>query len=130
MSLDMAAFLCDVKRAAVEAVLASKPFAFTMGRVSGVEPLRIQIDQKLELTGAQLILTSLVSDYTVMMTVDHTTEKALGADDEHAHNYVGTKKFRVHLGLHVGEKVVLLRTDGGQKYIVLDRVTGDSQNGA
>lgn len=41
---------------------------------------------------------------------------------EHKHKYVGKKKWTVHLALKVGEKVILLRCDGGQKYIVLDRV--------
>lgn len=40
---------------------------------------------------------------------------------DHAHPYKGRKSFRVHLALKEGEKVVMLRCDGGQKYIVLDR---------
>ena len=39
----------------------------------------------------------------------------------HKHRYQGRKKWRVHNALKVGEKVILLRCDGGQKYIVLDR---------
>lgn len=148
MSLDM--FLADVKRAALEAVNASKPFALTFGTVISASPLKVQIDQKLTLSAAQLILTSSVRDYTVEMTVDHSTEKALenidlsrahsytdqsytssttrttqsaGQKDlTHTHAYKGKKKFTVHLGLKVGEKVILLRADGGKQYIVLDRV--------
>ena len=41
---------------------------------------------------------------------------------EHKHQYKGKKKWTVHFKLKVGEKVILLRCDGGQKYIVLDRV--------
>lgn len=32
------------------------------------------------------------------------------------------KAFKVHLGLKAGEQVLLLRTDGGQKFIIIDRV--------
>ena len=41
----------------------------------------------------------------------------------HLHNIAGRKKIRVYNGLHKGEKVVMLRMRGGQKYLVLDRLT-------
>lgn len=41
----------------------------------------------------------------------------------HLHNVAGRKRMRVYNGLHKGEKVVLLRMRGGQKYLVLDRIT-------
>lgn len=127
MSLDMTAFLGDVKRAAVEAVNAGKPFAFVLGKVTSISPLKVQVDQKLELTAAQLILTNAVRDYTVRMTVDHETEETSGSSDDsafssHKHAYKGTKAYRVHSTLKVGEQVIMLRTDGGQKFIILDRV--------
>ena len=127
MSLDMNNFLTNVKRAAVEAVAADKPFALVYGKVTSVSPLKIQVDQKLTLSSAQLVLTNAVRDYTVRMTVNHETEETAGGSGgasfaSHKHAYTGTKAFRVHLGLHAGEQVLMLRTDGGQKYIVLDRV--------
>ena len=127
MSLDMKGFLENVKRAAVEAIEASKPFAFVLGKVTSVSPLKVQVDQKFELTASQLILTNAVRDYTVYMTVDHQTENTAGRSEEaafasHKHAYRGKKDFKVHLGLKVGEKVLMLRCDGGQKFIVLDRL--------
>lgn len=127
MSLDMNKFIFDVKRASVEAVRAGNPFAFTLGTVTSVSPLKVRVDQKLELAAAQLILTNAVRDYTVHMTVDHVTESTSGGSGEaayadHKHEYKGKKEYRVHLALQVGEQVLLLRTDGGQKYIILDRV--------
>lgn len=41
----------------------------------------------------------------------------------HLHNIAGRKKIRVYNGLHKGENVILLRMRGGQKYLVLDRLT-------
>lgn len=41
---------------------------------------------------------------------------------DHAHGYSGKKKFIVHNNLLKGEKVILLRVQSGQKYLVLDRV--------
>lgn len=127
MSLDMNGFLENVKRAAVEAVSATKPFSFIIGKVTSISPLKIQIDQKLVLTGAQLLLTNAVRDYTVYMTVDHQTGSTSGGSGEssfasHSHSYSGKKSFKVHLGLKVGEQVLLLRADGGQKFIVIDRM--------
>ena len=127
MSLDMNGFLENVKRAALEAVNAAKPFAFVLGKVTSVSPLKVQVDQKLELTAAQLILTNAVRDYTVYMTVAHQTENPAGGSGDasfasHKHAYKGKKAFKVHLGLKAGEQVLLLRTDGGQKFIIIDRV--------
>ena len=41
----------------------------------------------------------------------------------HHHDIKGRKKIIIHNGLTVGEKVLLLRTQGGQSYVVVDRVT-------
>lgn len=122
MSFDMNAFLNNVKRAAVEAVKAGSPFAFVLGTVTGTSPLTVRVDQKLELFAEQLILTNAVRDYTVEMTVDHHTEPADHGGENHTHPYQGKKSFRVHLALKKGEQVIMLQTDGGQKYIILDRV--------
>ena len=94
--------------------------------MTSISPLQVNIEQKLTLEAPQLILSSLVQNFTVEMTVDHMTEEA-GGDEEstlvpHKHNYVGTKQFQVLLGLKKGEKVMLMRMQGGQKYVIMDRV--------
>lgn len=127
MSADINAFLGNVKRAAVEAVAAGKPMSLIFGKVTSVSPLIVRVDQKLELIEPQLILTNAVRDYTVSMTVDQETEAASGGSGDaafasHKHRYKGTKSYIVHLGLKLGEQVLLLRVDGGQKFIILDRV--------
>jgi len=43
-------------------------------------------------------------------------------DTTHKHAIKGRKKLRLCNGLQVGEKVLLLRWQGGQKYLVLDRL--------
>ena len=117
----MNGFLGNVKRAAVEAVQASKPTAIVMGKVIKTSPLTVQVDQKLSLGSNQLLLTSAVRDFKVSMTVDHVTE-ASNTADVHTHALKGQKEYRVHLGLRAGEHVVMLRADGGQKFIILDRL--------
>lgn len=43
-------------------------------------------------------------------------------DTKHKHDIKGRKKIIIHNGLTLGEKVLLLRTQGGQDYVVIDRV--------
>lgn len=54
------------------------------------------------------------------------TEAAFAESTEgttkHAHEYTGTKKVLLHYGLKQGESVLLVRMQGGQKYLVLDRI--------
>lgn len=135
MSLDLNALVRAVKKAAVEAVRAENPMGVCHGTVTDLSPLEITTDQKLILGEKQLILTNAVRDYTVEMTVDHVTEVISHGHSvtdtytgggtaqpvDHSHPYKGRKSFRVHLGLKMGEKVILVRCDGGQQFVVLDR---------
>lgn len=116
---DAAELIKAIKRAAVEAVNASKPAAVCFGKVTSASPLKILVEQKMTLGEAQLILTRNVTEYKVEMTVEHFTEEAAA----HRHEYKGKKIFTVHNGLVVGDEVILLRQQGGQKYIVADRLT-------
>ena len=150
MSLDMDKFIQMMKQAAGDVIDSQKPFSFLFGTVTSEAPdLKIFVNQKLTLDEQQLILTNNVRDYTIYMTTagedensktgkEHLTENTadeavVGGSDvytaeqlncfsSHNHKYVGKKKWTVHFALKTGEKVILLRCDGGQKYIVLDRV--------
>lgn len=123
-----------IKRAAIDAVNAEKPVEICFGKVKGTSPLKILVEQKMMLGSAQLILSHHLTDYKIQMTVDHYTE---GADDDrqdanadadlsalipHCHAYRGKKEFTIHNGLGVGDEVILIRQQGGQKYIVLDKI--------
>ena len=116
-----------IKKAAVEAAEAAKPAKILFGTVTGVDPLVITVEQKKVLTQEFLVLTWAVKDHYVDMTVDHLTENASGGSGDsayaaHNHPYVGRKKFLIHNNLLVGEKVLLLEMQGGQKFVVVDRV--------
>ena len=145
---DYSEFLKLIKQAAVEAVEAGNPAAICYGQVTSVSPLKILVDQKMTLGSAQLVLTRNVTEYTTMVTVQWATEKEEGThkhqlknistDDgakivsaytetqnaKHTHDIEGTKQMTIHNALEKGEEVVLLRMQGGQKYIVLDRIGG------
>ena len=122
MSLDINELVRLVKRAAVEAVQAGAPMSGGYGYVTSTSPLEITVDQKKILTEAQLILTDAVRDYTVEMTTMpeyHETEETSGGAGDAP--FAPRKKWKVHNALQMGEKVILLRCDGGQQYIVLGR---------
>jgi hypothetical protein len=114
---DMNDIVRAFKRAANEAIDAADPTQIQFGKVISVSPLEISVEQKKTLTTAQLILTRNVKDHEIEITVDHVT----GATDGHTHEYKGRKKFIVHNGLKLGDSVILMKMQGGQKYIVLDK---------
>lgn len=102
----------------MDAVENSKLLGIFYGTVVSQSPIKINLEQKITLEESNLLFSSLVGDFDVDMSVDHLTE----ASSMHSHEYKGKKSFKVHLGLKEGEAVILLRIQGGQKYIVLDRV--------
>lgn len=106
---------------------ASKPMQLCFGEVTSVSPLKVLVDQKLELKNDFLVLTRNVMDYDLEMTVNHETELASGGSgsgeyDSHSHGYTGRKTFRVHNSLVLGDVVVMLRDNGGQRYVIIDKV--------
>ncbi len=157
-----------IKKAAVEAVNATKPTEILFGKVLNKTPLQICVDQKLILGEKQLILCRNVTDFNIEMTISHKTEyyemsidtahnhgtasfndktihthiDSLGGftnetgietshshdtagnafNIKHNHDYKGKKTFFVHNGLDVGDEVILIRQQNGQKYIVVDRI--------
>lgn len=99
---------------------AQKLATIVYGTVESVEPLKVRVDQKLLLEQEQLKLTRAVMDYEVEMTVDHVTEPTT-CTSSHSHEYKGRKKFLIHNGLMVGDKVTMIRVHGGQQYLIIDK---------
>ena len=116
----MADLIILIKQAAVEAVKADDPTEVIFGVVTGVNPLEVNIDQKITLKAPMLILTNNVRDYTVEVDVIWATRPS--GDPAHSHPVSGRKTMTVHNGLKIGEKVILIQKQGGQQYIILDRV--------
>ncbi len=120
-------FLNLVKQATLSGVENSKPVSVIYGTVVSESPLRIKVDQKLILSMAQLKLSRNVTNYDVEMEVEHMTESSSGGSGDssfasHSHGYDGKKVFRVNNALRLGEIVSLIREQGGQKFLVIDRV--------
>ena len=115
---DITALTKLIKQIAVDVMRTEKPAEICFGKVISDKPLKISVEQKMTLGEAQLVLCRNVTEHTVEMTVDHFTKNEAG----HFHAYKGRKQFTVHNGLVVGDEVLLLRQQGGQKYIVVDRL--------
>ncbi|AEY67904.1 Protein of unknown function (DUF2577) [Clostridium sp. BNL1100] len=95
-----------IKMAAIDAVNDSKPTTVVFGNVLSTAPLAISIDQKLILKEAHLILTNNVKEHVVEISDE------LG----------GKRKFTVYNGLTAGDSVIMIQLQGGQKYLVFDKV--------
>lgn len=129
---DMTDLLKAIKRASREASEASGPSDFVFGKVISTDPLQIQVDQKLILTRAQLVLTRSVTDFDTKVTLKKsdgwkTEERAGGSLAEafasHDHDIeLNEVKIKIHNALKSGEEVILLKKKGGQKYLVIDRI--------
>lgn len=137
-----------IKKSALEAVKAEKPCQIMFGTVESNPPIKIRIDQKLVLTEEYLILTKAVTDHYVDIEVNHFTESdplvgyapwdtthghpdagSGSIPETHRHGYSGRKKIMIYNGLQKNEKVILIRLQGGQKYIVLDRINDHTVTG-
>ena len=107
-----------IKKAALEAIDASKPVRLEVGTVLTSNPLKIQLTQKLTLSSMQLVIPRHLSKYSVPMTYNLECEEI----EEHKHKITGTTSVTIDNSLKNGDKVLLVRQDGGQKYIVFDKV--------
>lgn len=120
-----------IKKAAVEAVDATKPVAVLFGKVTSASPLQINVEQKMTLGAAQLVLSRNVTEHKTMITggniqdyyyvgsPPNVTTVPVSPSHKHA---IGKVEITVHNGLVVGDEVILIRQQGGQKYVVVDRI--------
>lgn len=99
-------FISLIKQHALAAVSASNPLEVRYGTVISANPLKVQVDQKMILELAHLELTRNVKDYQTEISINGGTKQPC----------------TIYNALKNGEKVMLLRKQGGGKYIVLDRV--------
>ena len=98
------------------------PVRIMFGLVTDVNPLEVTIDQRLIIDNTRLFLSSSVIEREAEETFNMTTESTTVDGESHVHNIIGRKKVVYNDGLKVGEKVMLLRMQGGQRFLILDRV--------
>lgn len=101
----MTFFAQMIKEAVVGVINAKVLTDIRYGVVVSVSPLKVQIDQKLTLNKAQLKLTRAVLDCDVEMSVN-------GGDKQ---------IYTIYNSLKINDKVMMVRVQGGQQYIVIDK---------
>ncbi len=111
----MADLLSTIKQASVAAMTAANPAAILFGVVSSADPLEVIVDQRFTLPADFLILLECLTHYEVDLQHKHTSSS--GDTGEAL-----TEKIVIREGLRSGDTVLLLRVQGGQQYVILDRV--------
>ncbi|BBH19835.1 phage protein [Paenibacillus baekrokdamisoli] len=104
-----------IKKAGLGAVEAGQPITVQTGSVTKADPLEVTVDQRFTLTADFLIVPESLMEYKI--------------DVKHAHSYSEgvtgdalKDKLLIRRGLGQGDKLILLRVQGGQQYLILDRV--------
>lgn len=115
--------LDTMKKVAEQTGQAGVPTAFLFGTVTSTSPLMIRVDNRFNIGEKQIVLMKQfrAGEYqTHKHTVpQHSTETA----SNHSHDVQALQTTQeVYNGLAVGDKVVLLRNQGGQEFLVLGRV--------
>ncbi len=129
MLADANEFVEMLKRAAIRAVEAQKPVEFCFGEVKNISPLKILVEQKILLGEVQLILCQNVTEHKIHISVENIQDFFYEGESQNSMK-VDPSRFRavkrmpitVHNGLAVGDNVILFRQQGGQKYLVVDKV--------
>ena len=116
-----------MKQAALDAVDAKKPVAVHYGTVASESPLKIDVEQKMTLSEAQLVLTKAVLDHEVDIEVSHYTVNDALMNGKHTHSITDT--YTGGGSSDTGKKVLLIRFQEGQKFVVWDRVCDHTAKG-
>lgn len=90
-----------IKRIAKEAVEAGSPVAFTYGTVTAVGPLEVLVDQRFSLPEELLVIPESLKEYKLD---------------------IGGVEYEIRKGLEAGDQLILVRMQGGQNYLIIDRV--------
>lgn len=103
--LDANDLLVAIKKASLDVIESVKPVNMVYGKIEGISPLKVNIENKLTLTKDQLIVSDRFKIYEMLCEVE---------------GKIGIAKY--DNTLKSGEDIILLRMQGGQQYVVIDRV--------
>lgn len=107
-----------IKQLGTNAVDAGKPVSVMFGTVMKVNPLEVNVDQRFTLDEDFLVIPEQLTRFEIDLKHKHQTN---GEDTKEAL----TEKIVIREGLKAGDSVLLLRVQGGQQYVVWDKVVGE-----
>lgn len=114
---DYNGLLNAIKQAAKEQNDSESPATVCSGKVLTASPLTVQVDQRFTLPAENIIVPQHLTNYSVSVNISGST----GSADGHTHT-LGAYTMTINNALKAGDKLVLVRQSGGQKYLIIDRV--------
>lgn len=122
--MSMNRLMNSIKQAGIGAVNAGDPVAILFGVVESANPLKVQVDQRFPLTAEFLVVTESLTQLELELqhTHQYTDEAGTVTKPKVTDSALSDAPIVVRRGLEAGDKVLLLRMQGGQKYIILDKV--------
>ena len=108
-----------IKKAAVDAVEATKPVNFLFGKVTSVSPLKVQVNPKFVLGAGNLVIADTLTKKSVEVTVSGNTGS--GGTESHRHSVNIPITVTFDNSLKKGDSVILARMQGGDRYLILDK---------
>ncbi|MDR9857819.1 DUF2577 domain-containing protein [Paenibacillus sp. VCA1] len=120
----MADLLSTVKKAAMDAMAAGNPAAVMFGEVINTDPLEVNVDQRFTLPADFLLVPESLIHYEIDLHHSHeyTDDSGSGTSTKQTKPALPEKPIVIRRGLEAGDKLLLLRVQGGQQYVILDRV--------
>ena len=99
-----------IKRAAIDVMDNSQMADIRLGEVVNVSPISVKLTHQLTIPSSILVVPEHLTNHNVKITIpnDDGTEES--------------KEITMHNALEIGDKVALLRKQGGQLYFILDRI--------
>ena len=107
-----------IRQASLGAIEAGQPVAVMFATVTKTDPLEVNVEQRFTLTSDFLIVPESLTKYEV--DISHTHPYSEG--NTSGMQPPDAAKVVVRKGLEVGDKVMLLRIQGGRQFVVLDKV--------
>jgi hypothetical protein len=113
-----------MKQAGTGAVEAGNPVAVLYGEVEKESPLAVRVDQRFTLTSEFLVVPESLLEHKLDLQHSHTYTDAGGSGTSIrvTETAFAESPAIIRRGLEMGDKLLLLRMQGGQRYVVLDRV--------
>ena len=131
-----------VKQASLDAMENAQMCDLRYGKVVSVSPLKVQITQQFIIPESLLVVPQHLTTYKLECTISKPSKSISGETEKsedlkneedplkkHTHKFSVTlpaseakQTITVHNGLKVGDKVALVRKQGGQSYFILDRI--------
>lgn len=98
-----------IKTAAIDAINSTKPVEIVLGIVLSTQPLKIELEQKLLLSDAFVIVPEELTNRKVKIMINDMEEE-----------------IEIKNALQAGDKLALAKIQGGQKYLIISRLVNEN----